>query len=28
VGARLLYQLCNWMAVSQGRLTAKGMPAE
>ena len=23
VGARLLYQLCNWMAVSQGRLTAK-----
>ena len=24
VGARLLYQLCNWMAVSQGRLTAKG----
>ena len=28
VGARLLYQLCNWMAVSQGRLTAKGMSAE
>ena len=28
VGARLLYQLCNWMAVSQGRLTAKGMHAE
>jgi agmatinase len=25
VGARLLYQLCNWMAVSQGRLTAKGV---
>ena len=25
VGARLLYQLCNWMAVSQGRLSAKGM---
>jgi agmatinase len=25
VGARLLYQLCNWMAVSQGRLVAKGM---
>ena len=25
VGARLLYQLCNWMAVSQGRLAAKGM---
>ena len=25
VGARLLYQLCNWMAVSQGRLTAKGL---
>lgn len=24
VGARLLYQLCNWMAVSQGRLSAKG----
>jgi agmatinase len=24
VGARLLYQLCNWMAVSQGRLQAKG----
>jgi agmatinase len=22
VGARLLYQLCNWMAVSQGRLAA------
>jgi len=22
VGARLLYQLCNWMAVSQGRLTS------
>ena len=28
VGARLLYQLCNWMAVSQGRLPAKGMPVE
>ena len=28
VGARLLYQLCNWMAVSQGRLVAKGMHAE
>ncbi|HEX8504231.1 MAG TPA: agmatinase family protein [Hymenobacter sp.] len=28
VGARLLYQLCNWMAVSQGRLTAKGMATE
>ena len=28
VGARLLYQLCNWMAVSQGRLPAKGMHAE
>ena len=28
VGARLLYQLCNWMAVSQGKLTAKGMHAE
>ncbi|MGI4737847.1 MAG: agmatinase family protein [Janthinobacterium lividum] len=27
VGARLLYQLCNWMAVSQGRLTAKGVEA-
>ena len=27
VGARLLYQLCNWMAVSQGRLVAKGMGA-
>ena len=27
VGARLLYQLCNWMAVSQGRLSAKGMAA-
>ncbi|MBD2767757.1 agmatinase family protein [Hymenobacter sp. BT664] len=27
VGARLLYQLCNWMAVSQGRLVAKGMEA-
>ncbi len=25
VGARLLYQLCNWMAVSQGRLVAKGL---
>jgi len=25
VGARLLYQLCNWMAVSQGRLVAKGV---
>jgi len=25
VGARLLYQLCNWMAVSQGRLKAKGI---
>ncbi|WP_254245158.1 agmatinase family protein [Hymenobacter sp. BRD67] len=25
VGARLLYQLCNWMAVSQGRLAAKGV---
>ncbi|GAA4350097.1 agmatinase family protein [Hymenobacter saemangeumensis] len=25
VGARLLYQLCNWMAVSQGKLVAKGM---
>lgn len=23
VGARLLYQLCNWMAVSQGKLSAK-----
>jgi agmatinase len=23
VGARLLYQLCNWMAVSQGKLVAK-----
>src|SRR6476469_2609712 len=28
VGARLLYQLCNWMAVSQGRLAAKGMASE
>lgn len=28
VGARLLYQLCNWMAVSQGLLTARGMAAE
>ena len=28
VGARLLYQLCNWMAVSQGRLAAKGVSAE
>jgi len=28
VGARLLYQLCNWMAVSQGKLTAKGVAAE
>jgi len=28
VGARLLYQLCNWMAVSQGRLTAKGTAKE
>jgi agmatinase len=28
VGARLLYQLCNWMAVSQGRLSAKGVAAE
>ncbi|WP_046242730.1 agmatinase family protein [Hymenobacter terrenus] len=28
VGARLLYQLSNWMAVSQGRLVAKGMVAE
>jgi agmatinase len=28
VGARLLYQLCNWMAVSQGRLTAKGSAKE
>ena len=28
VGARLLYQLSNWMAVSQGRLVAKGMAAE
>ena len=27
VGARLLYQLCNWMAVSRGRLTAKGVEA-
>ncbi|WP_210516163.1 agmatinase family protein [Hymenobacter terricola] len=27
VGARLLYQLCNWMAVSQGRLVAKGVSA-
>jgi len=25
VGARLLYQLCNWMAASQGRLAAKGL---
>ncbi|QIX63109.1 agmatinase family protein [Hymenobacter lutimineralis] len=25
VGARLLYQMCNWMAVSQGRLKATGM---
>lgn len=25
VGARLLYQLANWMAVSQGRLVAKGV---
>ena len=25
VGARLLYQLCNWMAASQGRLGAKGL---
>jgi agmatinase len=25
VGARLLYQLCNWMAASQGRLAAKGV---
>ncbi len=24
VGARLLYQLCNWMAVSQGKLATKG----
>jgi len=23
VGARLLYQMANWMAVSQGRLTAR-----
>ncbi len=28
VGARLLYQLCNWMAVSQGRLAAKGTAKE
>ena len=28
VGARLLYQLCNWMAVSQGRLVAKGVAVE
>ncbi|MBD2720868.1 MULTISPECIES: agmatinase family protein [Hymenobacter] len=28
VGARLLYQLCNWMAVSQGKLAAKGVAAE
>ena len=28
VGSRLLYQLCNWMAVSQGKLKAKGMSAE
>jgi len=28
VGARLLYQLCNWMAVSQGRLAGKGVAAE
>lgn len=27
VGARLLYQLCNWMAVSQGRLQARGVEA-
>ena len=27
VGARLLYQLCNWMAVSQGKLVAKGVSA-
>ncbi|UYZ60523.1 agmatinase family protein [Hymenobacter latericus] len=27
VGARLLYQMANWMAVSQGRLTANGMDA-
>jgi agmatinase len=25
VGARLLYQLCNWMAVSQGRIAARDM---
>ncbi|KUG07513.1 agmatinase [Solirubrum puertoriconensis] len=25
VGARLLYQMINWMAVSQGRLTANGI---
>ncbi|GAB3824742.1 agmatinase [Hymenobacter jeollabukensis] len=25
VGARLLYQMANWMAVSQGRLTANGI---
>lgn len=24
VGARMLYQLCNWMAVSQGKLKANG----
>jgi len=28
VGARLLYQLCNWMAVSQGLLSAKGLATE
>lgn len=27
VGARLLYQMCNWMAVSQGLLKATSMPA-
>ena len=28
VGARLLYQMANWMAVSQGKLAAKGVSAE
>ncbi|WP_201743881.1 agmatinase family protein [Hymenobacter busanensis] len=28
VGARLLYQMANWMAVSQGRLKATGMETE
>lgn len=28
VGARLLYQMTNWMAASQGKLAAKGVSAE